>query len=124
MNGRRNALRIGIETGEALISVKDVAAVQHYALSSAPATVASGLAGGSPTSAVLVGRQTYHATRNHVRYQPGDFYGETPILLNSLTIASKRAWWLSSTANRAISGPESIRQLRTELGLHSCRDIA
>src|SRR5260370_14199224 len=25
------------------------------------------------------------------RYQPGDFYGETPILLNSLTIASLRA---------------------------------
>jgi hypothetical protein len=41
----------------------------------------------------------------------------SPSMDSSFSVPSKRAWWLSSTANRAISGRESIRQVRTELGL-------
>ncbi len=65
----RVQVRVGIDTGEVLAGAQGIDAQRHYSVSGAPVSVAVGLAGGSPSSAVLVGEQTYRATYPHVHYQ-------------------------------------------------------
>jgi class 3 adenylate cyclase/tetratricopeptide (TPR) repeat protein len=79
-------VRVGIETGEVLASLKDAEVAPRYAVLGAPASVADALANSGSASVVLVGTQTYDDTRHHVRYR------ESPPLEGPDWPSSLEAW--------------------------------
>jgi class 3 adenylate cyclase len=68
-------MRVGIETGEVLATLKDADVAPRYEVVGAAASIAEGLAAGGNASAVLVGTQTYEDTRRHARYRAAPSVG-------------------------------------------------
>jgi class 3 adenylate cyclase/tetratricopeptide (TPR) repeat protein len=79
-------VRVGIETGEVLASLKAGEVAPRYGVLGAPASVADALAAGGSASAVLVGTQTYDDTRHRVRYR------ESPPVQGQDLPTSLEAW--------------------------------
>jgi class 3 adenylate cyclase/tetratricopeptide (TPR) repeat protein len=99
---RRIEVRVGINTGDVMAGFVGPEERRDYTVIGCAVNIAAGLMSGAPAKAVVVGEETYRATRGRVRYR------EVPPILTSERDRPVAAWEaIDATSMR------SARPLRT-----------